>query len=154
MSENSQGRLAGIDYGTVRIGVAVTDFDQRLASPFENYTRRGEAADSRYFRQLADEERIERFIVGLPVHLSGDESAKSLEARRFGEWLGKVTGRPIEFFDERYTSIEAERLLLDMQLTKKKRKQKLDKLAAQILLTAYLESHSRSDQPSSLHDQP
>ena len=147
---NKQGRLAGVDYGTVRIGIAVTDFEQRLASPFENYTRRGETADAVYFRRLAIEERIERFVVGLPVHMSGGESAVSLEARRFGEWLGKVTGRPVEFFDERYTSSEAERMLLDMGLTKKKRKERLDKLAAQILLTAYVESQSRGEPPASL----
>jgi putative Holliday junction resolvase len=149
---DKKGRLAGIDYGTVRIGIAVTDFDQRLASPLENYTRRGETADAAFFRRLADEERIERFIVGLPVHMSGNESAKSLEARRFGEWLAKVTGRPVEYFDERYTSSEAERLLLDMGLTKKKRKEKIDKLAAQILLSAYLESQSRAQPPASLDD--
>jgi putative Holliday junction resolvase len=153
VSESTRsGRLAGIDYGTVRIGIAVTDFEQRLASPYENYTRRGEVADARYFRELADAERIDRFIVGLPVHLSGNESAKSLEARRFGEWLAKVTGRPVEFFDERYTSSEAEQLLLGMGLTKKRRKEKLDKLAAQILLTAYLESRSREAPPQSLDD--
>lgn len=146
------GRLAGIDYGTVRIGIAVTDFEQRLASPYENYTRRGEQADARYFQRLAAEERIDRFIVGLPVHLSGSESQKSLEARRFGEWLAKITGRPVEFFDERYTSSEAERLLLEMQLTKKRRKEKLDKLAAQILLTAYLESSRKGEAPGALDD--
>jgi putative Holliday junction resolvase len=146
------GRLAGIDYGTVRIGIAITDVEQRLASPFENYTRRGEIADEAYFRRLANDEQIERFVVGLPVHISGDESAKSLEARRFGEWLGEVTGRPVEFFDERYTSSEAERVLLDMGLTKKKRKERLDKLAAQILLTAYLESQSRQAPPGNLDD--
>jgi putative Holliday junction resolvase len=151
-SEKPEGRLAAIDYGTVRIGIAVTDPEQRLASPYENYTRRGEAADERYFRQLADDEQIARFIVGLPVHISGAESGKSLEARRFGQWLAKVTGRPVEFFDERYTSSEAEQLLLGQQLTKKQRKAKLDKLAAQILLTAYLESQSRSAPPTSLDD--
>jgi putative Holliday junction resolvase len=149
-NSDNKGRLAGIDYGTVRIGIAVTDYDQQLASPFDNYTRRGLAADTAYFRRLADDERIDRFVVGLPVHISGDESAKSLEARRFGEWLTKVTGRPVEFFDERYTSSEAERVLLEMGLTKKKRKERLDKLAAQILLTAYLESHSRGAPPASL----
>ena len=153
MSDSDKiGRLAGIDYGTVRIGIAITDVEQRLASPFENYTRRGEIADGAYFRRLANDEQIERFVVGLPVHISGDESAKSLEARRFGEWLGKVTGRPVEFFDERYTSSEAERVLLDMGLTKKKRKERLDKLAAQILLTAYLESQSRQAPPGNLDD--
>jgi putative Holliday junction resolvase len=146
------GRLAGIDYGTVRIGVAVTDFEQRLASPYENYTRRGTAADAEYFRRLADEERIERFIVGLPVHISGHESAKSQEARKFGQWLAQITGRPVDYFDERYTTMEAEQLLLAVKLTKKKRKERLDKLAAQILLSAYLESRSPAEPPRSLTD--
>ena len=151
MSDSKQhGRLAGIDYGTVRIGIAVTDFEQRFASPHDNYTRRGELADERYFRQFAVEERVDRFIIGLPVHMSGNESAMSLEARRFGDWLANVTGKAVEYFDERYTSSEAERLLLGMELTKKKRKQKLDKLAAQILLTAYLESQHRGQPPASL----
>src|SRR5438270_1214934 len=138
------GRLAGIDFGTVRIGIAVTDPERRLASPLENYTRRGEAADAAFFKRLAAEERIVRFIVGLPIHLDGRESQKSSEARKFGEWLGQVTGVPVEFFDERFTSTEAERYLAAAKLTKKKRKARLDKLAAQILLTAYLESGEES----------
>jgi putative Holliday junction resolvase len=140
------GRLAGIDFGTVRIGIAVTDPERRLASPLENYTRRGEAADAAFFKRLAEEERIVRFIVGLPIHLDGRESQKSSEARTFGEWLGQVTGLPVEFFDERFTSTEAERYLSAAKLTKKKRKARLDKLAAQILLTAYLESGEESRQ--------
>ncbi|HZZ72471.1 MAG TPA: Holliday junction resolvase RuvX [Pirellulales bacterium] len=139
------GRLAGIDYGTVRIGVAVTDPEQRLASPFENYTRRGAAADARFFTELAREERISRFVVGLPVHLHGGESQKSTEARAFGRWLGELTQVPVVFFDERFTSSEAEQLLGQAELTKKQRKAKLDKLAAQIMLTAYLEAQERGD---------
>ncbi len=134
------GRLAGIDYGTVRIGIAVTDPEQRLASPYENYTRRGAAADQTYFRRLATDERIARFVVGLPVHLDGRESEKSTEARKFGAWLHEATGLPVVFFDERFTSSEAERYLAAAQLTKKQRKARLDKLAAQILLSAYLEA--------------
>ncbi len=134
------GRLAGIDFGTVRIGIAVTDPEQRFASPYANYTRRGELADSRYFCQLADEERIVRFVVGLPVHLSGRESEKSHAARSFGSWLGALTGRPIEYFDERFTTYEAEQALLGFELTKKQRKARLDKLAAQIMLSAYLQT--------------
>jgi putative Holliday junction resolvase len=140
------GRLAGIDYGTVRIGVAVTDPEQRLASPFENYTRRGAAADATYFKRLAAEERIVQFVVGLPVHLDGRESEKSREARRFGEWLAATTGVAVVFFDERFTSTEAERYLAQAELTKKKRKARLDKLAAQIMLTAYLESGERGQE--------
>jgi putative Holliday junction resolvase len=145
-------RIAGIDYGTVRIGVAVADLEVRIATPYENYTRRGPAADADYFRRLASEERIARFVVGLPVHLDGNESQKSSEARSFGEWLFATTGVPVEFFDERFTSFEAEQHLLAAKLTKKKRKERLDKLAAQIMLSAWLESAAGPKQVRGLDD--
>jgi putative holliday junction resolvase len=144
------GRLAGIDYGTVRIGVAITDPDQRLASPLEIYTRRGPAADAAWLARLVATERIAGFVVGLPVHTSGRESQKSEEARLFGKWIAEQTGLPIRLFDERYTTAHAEALLLDANLTSKRRKERLDKLAAQILLTAYLESSRQDDEPGSL----
>ena len=141
------GRLAGIDYGTVRIGVAVTDPDQRLASPLENYTRRGDALDSVWLVQLSRDERLVGFVVGLPVHTDGQESRKSIEARQFGTWIHVTTGLPVVYFDERFTSAHAESLLLEAGLTSKRRKERLDKLAAQIMLAAYLES-SRSGEGS------
>ncbi len=146
------GRIAGIDFGTVRIGIALSDRGQTLASPYENYNRRGPDHDARRFVRLVEEEAIALFVVGLPVHLSGLESQKSIEAREFGAWLGEVTGVPVEFFDERFTSSEAEQHLLDAQLTKKRRKRRLDMLAAQIMLSAYLESPNRDRQPESLDD--
>jgi len=144
-----QGRIAGIDYGTVRIGVAISDRDQTIASPLDNYTRRNDKLDQQYFRDLAKQERIVGFIVGLPVHSSGDESKKSKEARVFGAWLAKTTDLPVSWFDERYTTAHAKQLMQDSGLTHKKRKQRLDKLAAQILLATYLESsrHGESVKP-------
>jgi putative Holliday junction resolvase len=144
-------RIAGIDYGTVRIGVATADLAVGIAGPYETYVRRSERLDGEYFRRLATEERIERFVVGLPVHTSGHESQKSSEARAFGAWLGQLTGVAVDFFDERYTSAEAEAILDAAGLTKKRRKERLDQLAAQIMLTAYLESGARGQQsPESL----
>jgi putative Holliday junction resolvase len=145
-------RIAGIDYGTVRIGVAVADLEVRIATPYENYTRRGPAGDAEYFRRLAREERIARFVVGLPVHLDGNESQKSTEARAFGQWLSDTTGVPVEYFDERFTSFEAEQHLLAAKLTKKKRKERLDKLAAQIMLAAWLESTAGQNDVRGLDD--
>jgi len=138
-------RIAGIDYGDVRIGVAVADPAVGIASPLANYTRVGREADAAWFCRLAQQERIARFVVGLPVHLDGRESPKSREARAFGAWLGEVTGVPVEFFDERFTSHEAEEHLIAAGLTRQQRRARLDKLAAQILLTAYLEAGSRGD---------
>jgi putative Holliday junction resolvase len=136
------GRLAAVDFGTVRIGLAICDPDRTLASPYENYTRRGPEKDKQYFQQLAEEERIVGFVVGLPVHSSGDESASSLAAREFGKWLTEITGRPVRYFDERYTSAQAEQMLGEVGYTKKQRKRRLDMLAAQIILASYLESTS------------
>ena len=153
MTFSDSGRLAGIDYGTVRIGIAVTDFNRTIASPYENYQRKNTQADSTYFQQLVREEDIVGFVVGLPVHMSGEESQKSQEARHFGAWIRGVTGVPVEFFDERFTSVQAESFLIDAGLTRKKRKQRRDKLAAQIMLAAYLEDQERPDrQPGSLED--
>jgi putative Holliday junction resolvase len=147
------GRVAGIDYGTVRIGIAISDPDRTIASPMDNYTRRGRELDAKYFRRLAAEERVSLFVVGLPVHLSGEESEKSREARQFGKWLEELTQLPVVFYDERFTSSEAEQFLLEAEMTKKKRKQRLDKLAAQIMLSAFLESDSKnSESPGALDD--
>lgn len=146
-------RIAGIDFGTVRIGIATADTETRLATPLENYTRRSEALDRQFFERFAKEERIGRFVVGLPVHLDGRESQKSREARAFGDWLAKVTGAPVEYFDERFTSSDAEQLLIEAGLTSKQRKERLDKLAAQIMLTAYLEAGATSQSsPEGLDD--
>jgi putative holliday junction resolvase len=133
------GRVAGIDYGDVRIGIAISDPERKIISPLENYTRRGLEADAARFRRLVAEEQVVLFVVGLPIHLDGHESGKSREARRFGEWLGTVTGVPVEFFDERFTSHEAEQLLLAVDMTRKRRKKRMDMLAAQIMLSGYLE---------------
>ncbi len=140
------GRIAGIDFGTVRIGIALSDPSRTIASPVENYTRRGTKHDAERFRKLVAEEDVTLFVVGLPVHLDGRESQKSTEARQFGRRLGEVTGVPVEFFDERFTTNEAERFLLDAKLTSRRRKKRLDMVAAQIMLAAYLESHTKGRQ--------
>ena len=146
MTSQPTGRIAGIDYGTVRIGIALADLEVGIAGPYENYTRRDETKDAEYFRQLVQQEHLTRLVVGLPVHLDGGESQKSREAREFGQWLQQQTGVPVEFFDERFTSSEAETILQDAELTKKRRKARLDSLAAQIMLTAYLEAGARGQQ--------
>jgi len=136
------GRVAGIDYGHVRIGIAISDPERKIVSPLENYTRRGLESDAQRFRRLVAEESVVLFVVGLPLHMDGRESQKSGEARQFGQWLGAVTGVPVEFYDERLTSHEAEQLLLAAEMTRKRRKKRMDMLAAQIILSAYLEGHS------------
>jgi len=146
------GRVAGIDYGTVRIGIAVGNPERTIASPLENYTRRGLEQDAQRFRRLAADEGIVLFVVGLPIHLDGRESEKSIEARQFGQWLSETTGVAVEFFDERFTSHEAEEFLLAADMTRKRRKKRMDMLAAQIMLTAYFEGRGMGSEGVGIGD--
>ena len=131
----------------------MTDPDRTMASPVEIFTRRNRQLDAKYFQQFAKDQRIALWVVGLPVHLDGRESRKSEEARRFGQWLTEITALPVEFFDERFSSAQAEELLMAAELTSKKRKQRIDKLAAQIMLSGYLESQTKGQQePGALDD--
>ena len=140
MSELQTGRVAGVDYGTVRVGLAISDPERKIASPWENYTRKSKAADARFFKDFVAQQRVSLFVVGLPVHLSGDESEKSKEARAFGAWLETETGVPVRFFDERFSSRFADELMAGTSLTAKKRKERRDKLAAYVVLSAWLEA--------------
>jgi putative Holliday junction resolvase len=133
-------RLLGVDYGSVRVGLAVTDPDRKIAFPLATYTRRDRDQDAAYFRRMVQEEEIAALVVGLPVHLSGREGQKAGEARAFGRWLGEVTGLPVVFWDERFSTAEAEGFLWEAGLTHKRRKARRDRVAAQILLQAYLDA--------------
>jgi putative Holliday junction resolvase len=132
--------LLGVDYGSVRVGLAVSDAERRIASPLTTYTRRSRQRDAEFFRKLVHDEEVEQLVVGLPAHMSGAEGQKAREARDFGKWLGEVTQLPIVFFDERLTTVEAEGYLLEAGLTSKRRKHRRDRVAAQILLQSYLDA--------------
>jgi putative Holliday junction resolvase len=134
------GRLLGIDYGTVRVGLAVCDPDRIIASPIATRERRGAEADATFFRDVIEKEQIAGLVVGLPVHLNGREGTKAAEARQFGAWLEQISGLPVVFADERFTTVEAESALWNAGLTHRKRKDRRDRVAAQIMLQAYLDA--------------
>jgi putative Holliday junction resolvase len=135
----SSGRLAGVDYGTRRIGIATCDPSRQFCGPHEVYERRTPELDSRWFQKLVQDEGLVGFVIGLPLHTSGEESPKSREARTFAAWLTETTGLPCDFHDERYTSHAAEHLLGGSELSAKQRKARLDALAAQLILESYLQ---------------
>jgi putative holliday junction resolvase len=139
-------RLLGIDFGSVRVGLAMSDPDRKIAFPLATYTRSGREADARYFQKVVTDEEVGEIVVGLPVHTDGREGVKAAEARVFGKWLGEVTGRPVVFWDERFTTVEAESLLWNAGLTHKRRKDRRDRVAAQILLQAYLDAGCPGEQ--------
>jgi putative Holliday junction resolvase len=138
-----QGCVSGIDFGTVRIGIALSDPDRIIASPYETLLRQSPELDAQYFRQFVEKEHVVRFVLGIPLCLNGGLSEKAKEVLQFGDWLKETTGVKIDYMDERYTSVEAEHFLREARLTNKKRKIRRDKIAAQIILSSYLESGCR-----------
>ena len=151
----TSGRLAAVDYGTVRIGIAVCDPDRILVSPLEVYQVRDPKHDAEFFRNVAKQERISGFVVGLPIHCDGGESQKSLESRKFARWLHVQTELPIRLFDERFSTAAAKERLsrrssdgtLQRRLTKKKTQKRLDAIAAMVLLETFLGSLPLSRNP-------
>lgn len=133
-------RLLGVDYGTVRIGLAITDTDRIIASPLEIRDRQGPDKDAVFFRSLIEREQIGGLVVGLPLHTTGREGIKAEEARAFGAWLVGVTGLPVVFADERFSTAFAESALWAAGLTHKKRKARRDAVAAQVMLQAFIEA--------------
>jgi putative Holliday junction resolvase len=133
-------RLLGVDFGNVRVGLAISDPDRKFAFPLATRERCSPEADAAFYRELVVEEGIGGFVVGLPIHLDGRDSAKAIEARAYGTWLHEITSLPVAYWDERFTSVEAESALWQAGLTHKKRKARRDRVAAQIMLQAYLDA--------------
>lgn len=148
MSEQSaipEGRVAGIDFGLRRIGIAVCDAHRILASPHGVHQPTGDAdAEAGFFRTFAEDESIVGFVVGLPLNADGTPSRMSAEAERFGAWLSSVVGLPVEFQDERYTSAEAAGKLAGTGLTRGRKKKVSDAIAAQILLSDWMDRVRRT----------
>lgn len=147
MSTGTRTRLLGVDYGKVRVGLAISDAECRIASPLATYERRGMEPDERYFRDLVEQEDVGKLVVGLPVHLDGTEGQKAVEARAFGAWLAKTTGLPVIYWDERFSTVQAESALWEAGLTHKRRKARRDRVAAQMVLQAYLDAGCPPESP-------
>ncbi len=137
------GRVAAVDYGRKRMGIAICDAERIIASPWPMRQPTGdEKAEAAFFKRLVAEEVIVGFVVGLPVHADGSDSKMSVEAERFAIWLGETTSRPVTFQDERYTSVEAAGMLAGLGLSRGKKKARADSIAAHIILTAWMEAHA------------
>jgi putative Holliday junction resolvase len=138
-------RILGIDYGSKRIGLSMSDPSGTIASPLGVRHRVSATQDAEFFRELVRSHQLARIVVGLPKHTDGKEGEKAHDARKYGAWLAAELGLPVEFYDERYTTIEAEAHLRSAGLRVKGRKKRRDMLAAQIMLQTYLDSRRNED---------
>jgi putative Holliday junction resolvase len=137
---SEMGRLLGLDFGTRRIGAALSDPRRQIATPLEVHERRGADQDVRHYRSLVLEHEVDRIVVGLPLHTSGRAGTSAALARGFGAWVAEATGLPVVYSDERYTTCEAEDALIAAGMKRRRRQGLRDMLAAQIMLQNYIDA--------------
>ena len=132
-------RILGIDHGTVRIGLAISDELELVASPLKTLDARDEP--EREIVRIVRDKHIGKIVIGMPFHMSGDKGGAAERVEKFANSLGKVLRHeiPIEFVDERLSSVEAEASLSRAGITgKRERNEVIDQLAAVVILQAYL----------------
>jgi putative Holliday junction resolvase len=136
-------RILALDFGTKRIGVAMSDELLLTAQGLDTIQRKELSSDLSIIKGIVDSNGVIEVIVGLPLNMNGTHSEKTREAISFAGELEKVISVPIKAWDERLTSIQADRAMLEGDMSRAKRRKLSDKLAAQIILQSYLDSRKR-----------
>ena len=137
------GRVLGLDYGSRRIGVAVSDPLGLTAQPLPPIPRKGDRKDIAVLARLAAETGVTSVVIGLPLLLNGDEGPAAVRARAFGERMEAETSLPVTLWDERLTSVQSERHLIASGVRRADRKGIRDSLAAMFMLQSALDSGRR-----------
>ncbi|HEV7467290.1 MAG TPA: Holliday junction resolvase RuvX [Candidatus Dormibacteraeota bacterium] len=142
MSAGLPGVTLGLDAGSVRVGLAATDPTATIASPVATLPRR----DREFWKRVREEARArgaERVVVGLPLRLDGTEGDAAVAARALADEASRQTGLPVEMWDERLSSVAAERALLESGMRRERRRETIDAVAAAIMLQGWLDAARR-----------
>lgn len=136
------GRILGVDFGSKRVGLALSDSGHVIAFPYRTleYVDSSDLMD--WLVALIEELKVEKIVVGLPLGLSGRRTSQTILTEDFASALGEKSSVPIELFDERLTSVEAMRVIRSRGLKPSLHKHLIDETAAAIFLQTYLDSHS------------
>lgn len=132
--------IMGIDYGTKRIGIALSDPRATMALPLETIPRKGDDSHLERIKKLAADYRVARIVVGLPYNMDGTLSALGTDVLAWARQLEHFLGLPVLLWDERLSTFEAHEMLGALQVKTKKRRQVVDQLAASLILKDYLDS--------------
>lgn len=138
-------RIMGLDYGTKTVGVAVSDPLGITAQAIETVERKAENKLRQTLARvetLAKEYEVETFVIGLPKHMNNEIGERAEKAMEFGQMLQRRTGIEVVMWDERLTTVSAERTLIEAGVRRENRKQVIDQIAAVFILQSYLDSRS------------
>lgn len=130
-------KILGIDYGTERIGLAISDELGLMAHPFKTIGHK----ELNVLIEIINKEGIDAVVVGKPIRLNGSYSDKTREAIDFAERIKRLLKIPVHMQDERFSTKEAGRTLLDANISRKKRKKIIDRSSARVILQAYLDAN-------------
>jgi putative Holliday junction resolvase len=133
------GAIAGLDLGTVTIGVAVSDLRRRVATPLETVKRSKFTLDAAQLLAIGRARDLKGFVLGLPINMDGSEGPRAQSTRAFGRNLSHLTDLPIAFWDERLSTVAAERALLEADTSRKRRAEVIDHVAAGFILQGMLD---------------
>ena len=139
------GRVMALDVGGRRIGVALSDPTRTLASPLTTLRAEPRARALAELAKLARDYEVAEVVVGLPLTLSGEVGPQAKLIQEFAGALGQQLSQPIRLFDERLTSVAAERMMLDLGMKPEQRKARIDEVAASIILQDFLDSQRERD---------
>lgn len=140
----TEERVLGLDIGTKRTGVAISDARAKLASAFTTLYAKSPELLAKEVLTLVESEEVTRVVVGLPLNHHGEEGSDAVLVRRYIAALQKKLSVPVVEWDERFTTVQAERSLLEIDLPRKRRKEIIDKVAASVLLQSYLDHQNFS----------
>jgi putative Holliday junction resolvase len=132
-------RLMGLDLGTKTLGLALSDVTRTIASGLATLSRSKFSADARQLLELAGRHDIGGFVIGLPINLDGSSGPRAQATRAFARNLSKLTPMPILCWDERLSTAQAERTLLEADLSRRRRAKVVDKVAATLILQSALD---------------
>ena len=136
---DKKSRLIGIDPGKKRIGIAISDENKKVATPYTTIVKKDYSSFLAQIKKIVQENAIKGIVIGNPINMDGSIGPKSQSSRSFVNNLSKEINIPILLWDERLTTVSAERSLLEADLSRKKRQQIIDKIAASIILQSFLD---------------
>lgn len=139
------GRVIGLDVGTQTIGIALSDELRMFTTPHSTLERHGVQKDTARLMAIIQERKVDHVVVGLPYELDGSEQRSARLARQIGDAVSEASGLPVTYIDERFTSVEAERLLIAQNVSRKRRKEVIDQVAAALILQSFLDHGSWSE---------
>lgn len=137
--------ILALDYGEKRLGFAVSDPDGVIAMPLRVVEAHNEKLAIDAVRRICEETDADKLVVGLPLNMNGTKGPMAAKVKAFADNLSKQISIPIEKWDERLSTSAAERVLLDADMSRRKRKKVRDKLAAQVILQGYLDATAHED---------